>query len=361
MRLGLVFSTEVGLRTQYQNWRDRLADTGSQTTVDTRWIVIEWSQPGGWVERLPILSQGIKGRIRSQLELASGLRQGPFDVLLVAAPTVMTGKDRLLAGQPYAISIDCTPRQLHGFGDLYGKGPSRFALYEHYKERARRRLYQNAAALFPWSHWAAQSMIDDYGAVPERVHVIPPGVDLDRWHVPNRPAPDPGDIQLLFVGGDFYRKGGDLLLEWARTTRRKNWSLHIVTRDSVSSPCERVKVYTGLGPNDPALVVLYRQADVFVLPTRGDCYSLASIEAMAAGLPVVLSQTGGTADIICDGQTGYLIAPGDRAALSDRLESLLAAPERCRVMGAAARCDAEARYDVVANIDRILSVLAQLR
>ena len=116
----------------------------------------------------------------------------------------------------------------------------------------------------------------------------------------------------------FTVKGGDLLLEWADRTRLDGWQLDLVTRDSVRTSNPRVHVHQGLTPNSPGLRQLYAEASIFALPTRGDCYSIASVEAMAAGLPVILSEIGGTGDIIRDGETGFMIRPGDGAALAER-------------------------------------------
>ena len=75
---------------------------------------------------------------------------------------------------------------------------------------------------------------------------------------------------------------------------------------------------------------------------------------MAAGLPVLLGQVGGTGDIVRDGQTGYLLPPNDSDALIERMEFLLSAPAHVQAMGSAARQDAERRFDGEKNVGRIL-------
>ncbi|HEV2472464.1 MAG TPA: glycosyltransferase family 4 protein, partial [Chthonomonadales bacterium] len=284
------------------------------------------------------------------------LSHGPFDALFVAAGHVMHGRRKLLCRQPFFMTSDLTAKLLHSFGTLYGKTPSRLRPFENWKHEDRAWRYRNASALFPWSHWAAASMVEDYGAQPDRVHVIPPGVDLETWSFA-RGEQDNGAVNILFVGGDFYRKGGDMLLEWAAATSRKRWKMHLVTREKPGNLPPRVRIYNGLSSNDPRLMQLYRQADLFVLPTRGDCFSIASIEAMAAGLPVILSCTGGTRDIVRHGETGLLIPPGDRDALFDSMHYLLADGERMRQMGAAARRDAEQRFDGARNIRTTVEIM----
>jgi glycosyltransferase involved in cell wall biosynthesis len=366
--IGFVMSTEVGLRTQYLNWRAAL-ERGDMPVLP-EWIVIDWWHDNGLLERLPGLPRGAKYALRSRMELREGLARarasGPLDALFVAATPVFQGQAGLRRRQPYFVTADTTPRQLHAFGDLYGKAPSRFALVEAAKDRERRAIYQGAHALFPWSHWVAASMVQDYGADPARVFVAPPGVDVETWDVPDRyddPTRDPGHCHILFVGGDFQRKGGGLLLEWAKRTASRAWTLHLVTRDKVEAAHPSIHIYNGLSPNDPALVALYRQADLFALPTRGDCYSIAGIEAMASRLPLILGLTGGTGDVVKEGETGYLLDAGSPDALgelTDRLERLIAHPDLRRTMGEAARRDAEDRYDAHKNITRTVCRIREL-
>jgi glycosyltransferase involved in cell wall biosynthesis len=250
------------------------------------------------------------------------------------------------------MTFDVTPKQLHDFGPIYGKAPSRFRSLERFKHERRALAYRKCKLLFPWSRWAAQSAIDDYGAQPSRIHVIPPGVDIDRWNPGERfERPAKPVCDLLFVGGDFERKGGDLLLEWVLRSKRSDFVLHLVTRkrlDQFADP--RIRVYNDLMPNDSCLVKLYSTADIFVLPTRADCYSLAGIEAMASGLPVIVGQTGGTGDIIRHGETGLLIGTNDMESLGESLDRLIADFDLRRRIGMAAREDAVARYNGRRNI-----------
>ncbi len=352
LHIGFVMSTELGLRTQYLNWRQGLVDP--QISAD--WIVIDWWEPYGLFKPLGRKINSAITRTIANRHLQAGLKHGPFDALFLAGH-MLRSVHRALQAQPYFLALDTTTKQLSAFGALYGKEAFPVASVERHRHQARVQQYQHAAALFPWSHWCADSIIQDYGVEPDRVHVIPPGVDLDYWRCEKRTANSL--VHVLFVGGDFNRKGGGMLLEWAKTTEARNWRLHLVTRNPVPTNNDpRIQVYNGLNPNEEALRRLYQMADLFVLPTRGDCYSLAAVEAMAAGLPVIISRTGGTEDIIDEGRTGYVIdVPGD--ALKTRLEHLLAHPELRVAMGAAARVVAEQRYDVRENIRHTVEIMRQ--
>jgi glycosyltransferase involved in cell wall biosynthesis len=81
-----------------------------------------------------------------------------------------------------------------------------------------------------------------------------------------------------------------------------------------------------------------RAADVFVLTSRWEARALVVQEAMAAGLPVVVTRTGGLPDLV--GDTGCLVAVGDPSAVADRVDLLLTDPENRARRGAAARARA---------------------
>ena len=214
---------------------------------------------------------------------------------------------------------------------------------------------------FPWSSWAADVFTQDCGVPAGRVFPLNVGLDLELW--PFLPKPQtPARPQILFVGGDFVRKGGDLLLDVYRQHFAGRADLHLVTKQPPNDLLPGVSVYSDLGANDGRLRQLYEQADLFVLPTRADYSSIASMEAMATGRPVIATRTGGIPDIVRDGQTGFLIAPDDGAALADRMGRLLA--ER-RPAGADGRRRARGSSSATSTppcaCPRILSAMKQRR
>lgn len=133
------------------------------------------------------------------------------------------------------------------------------------------------------------------------------------------------------------------LLEWFRRSGKGRADLTLVTRSPVVEE-DGVRVVR-VDNNASALRDMMRAADLFVLPTRADCFPLAAMEAMASGLPVVLGEVGGTAEIIEHGVSGYLVPPGDRARLYWALDTLISSDGLQRDMGAAARDRAVARFD----------------
>jgi glycosyltransferase involved in cell wall biosynthesis len=191
-----------------------------------------------------------------------------------------------------------------------------------------------------------------------KVTVIPPGIDLARWQFERSgDSGRNGPIRLLFVGGDFRRKGGDILLQAFRKELKGRCELDIVTREEVeTSPGEGIRVHHGLTSNAPALLDLYANADMFVFPTLGDCLPIAVMEAMASGLPVVSTCVGAISEEVEDGRTGFLTPPGDAMKLAELVARLAGDRELRHAMGVAGRRAAEERFDGEKNYRQALAV-----
>jgi glycosyltransferase involved in cell wall biosynthesis len=182
--------------------------------------------------------------------------------------------------------------------------------------------------------------------------VIHPGIDLSTW--PRRAPVEPtGRFRLLFVGGDAQRKGLDTLIDAITADTVGPTELDVVTSTRDLPPplaarihgMSHVRLHDGLTPGSEELHELYRTADAFVLPTRLDLSSLASIEAMATGVPVVASDVGGLPDIVIGEVTGLVVSPGDVAGLAEAIERLRTdAALRARLVESA-RAHVEAHFD----------------
>ena len=141
------------------------------------------------------------------------------------------------------------------------------------------------------------------------------------------------------MGGDFPRKGGpDLLAAWRDARLAGNATLDLVTDWplSVEAIPAGVRLHRGIAPNTPEWTELWRQADLFVMPTRNEAFGMVFQEAGAAGLPVVATRINAIPEIVQDRSTGILVEPGDRGALIDAMQTLIASPELRYRMGSAA-------------------------
>ena len=254
---------------------------------------------------------------------------------------------------PILYTLDSTPRLLRGLGRHYEVAVTRSPMKRAVKDAVMRAFYRHVTLFNPWSEWAARSLRADYGVPESRIEVRPPGVDIGRWR-PAESRRKSGPIRLLFVGGDFERKGGDLLLDVYRNTLAGKVEIDLVTKAGLGDHGPHVRVHTGLSANDRRLVELYQQADIFVLPSRADCFSMAGMEAMASGLPVIICPVGGIAGMFEYGREGLYIEPDNGADLARAIHTLVDDPVRRRAMGANARALAEKRYDASANTKSLL-------
>jgi glycosyltransferase involved in cell wall biosynthesis len=175
-----------------------------------------------------------------------------------------------------------------------------------------RAISKSSHLIYP-SEWAANSAIRDYGAPPDKVHIIHIGPCLD-WIPPaavERPSTKRG-WNLLFVGRDWQRKGGDLAVAAMDHLAQSGLEAQL-TVVGCQPPKVRsnIRVFPYLNKNrtEDARVLekLYGEADFLILPTRADCSSVVVSEANAFGVPVIATQTGGLPSLIREGMNGYLL------------------------------------------------------
>jgi glycosyltransferase involved in cell wall biosynthesis len=251
--------------------------------------------------------------------------------------------------------MDVTPIQHDDCYGAFGHPVDRNPCIREYKYRKTCQVYQRAVRLLPFSNWVKDSLVLDYQVDPQRIEVIPPGVDLGQWrpdHQSHR-----GPVRILFVGGDFYRKGGDTLLAAFRRLPPGLAELILVTKSTLPAE-EGITIFSHLRPNTPELISLYQAADIFVLPTRAEGFGIAAVEASAAGLPVISTRVGAIAEIVVEGETGFVIPPDDPHALAQILLRLVENPDLRFRLGQAGRRHAEAHFDGVKNAARTAHCLA---
>jgi glycosyltransferase involved in cell wall biosynthesis len=210
----------------------------------------------------------------------------------------------------------------------------------------------------PFSGWVAD-ILTECGAPPERVYPVHVGLDLDLWTPgTRRPERDGERVKLLFVGADFERKGGALLLEVFKARFQDRAELHLVTRHAPPSPPPHVHVHRDFEPNDPRFIELYSQADMLVVPSTADLGPLwVFMEAMAMRLPVIGTDTGANTELLRHGQTGFLVRIGDGEDLAGAIETLVRNPALRREMGERGRELIEAKYDARTNVPLILRAM----
>ncbi len=226
-------------------------------------------------------------------------------------------------------------------------------------------------------------LIEFYHADPQRIAVIPPGVDVRRFHpieirLARQAIQAPPCARLiLFVGRIEPLKGIDTLLRAIalcvkdRVVCADQLSVAIIGGNPAgndNAEMERLKalrealdlrdMVTFLGAREQdTLNYYYSAADVVVMPSHYESFGMVALEAMACGTPVVASDVGGLSYLVQDGVTGFRVPNGDPVALSNALEKIVLNPElRARLSHQAVEYAQQYSWERIA--DRILQVYA---
>lgn len=211
------------------------------------------------------------------------------------------------------------------------------------------RVLANAATV------AAQAACAD-GVPPERIAIVPNGLDLPRFDAraaapPDDPPPAPGGAPTVVTVARLTHpvKGHDDLLVAAARVRRALPAVRFLLVGDGPRRAELERAAAGLGVADvvtflgrrrdvPALLA---RADLVCHPARAEGLPNAVIEAMAAGRPIVATAAGGVPELIRDGEHGRLVPVGDADALADAMLATLGDRARAAAMGRAARAHVE--------------------
>ena len=225
-----------------------------------------------------------------------------------------------------------------------------------------RQVFENAAAVIAlsssWKDWIERSF------PAAKVSVIPNPVAI--------PAPTdwsqrvPGVVLSLGRIGE--RKGSyDLLSALAAAPAAERWTLRMGGDGELEAFKAKAQA---LGVSDRAQLLGWvrgddkarhlREAWIYTLPSYNEGLPMSVLEAMAAGLPIVSTPIGGIPDAVTDGVEGFLVTPGDTAALGERLHRLCADTELARKMGAAARARAIQHFSIEAIGPRLEAVYARM-
>lgn len=177
-----------------------------------------------------------------------------------------------------------------------------------------------ASVAFYASEWAARSAVDDHGADPARVEVMPFGANMPIHHereavaeLVRRRATD--SCRLLFVGVDWARKGGDRAVEIARVLidRGLPTELHVVGCKPPAElpPWVQVHGFVDKVTESGAAFLqrLYELTHVLVHPATAECFGVVFCEAAAHGVLSAASSVGGIPSAVRDGITGALFDP----------------------------------------------------
>ncbi len=263
---------------------------------------------------------------------------------------------------------ECTPHHGRLVVKAYGSDidpppdapPPKPALVE-----ARRALLRRAGAVVVSGRWFRLKVAEFAGLSPERVTVVPNGVDLRLFKPQERPKrshPTVGffkGFQPVYGPMDLIEAAGHVL------RRRSEVRFELVGAGPLRDACQQRAVELGIDhairwvgrrPQE-ALPRLMTGWDVVTIPSRKESFCVSALEAAAMQLPVVATRVGGLPETVVDGRTGLLVEPGSPAALGDAVLELLADPDRRRSMGVEGRRRAVEHFDWERCVDSWLTLL----
>ncbi len=236
--------------------------------------------------------------------------------------------------------------------------------------RLRRRALEHATLVLAPSRATAEHLVSVQGVAPERVRVLPWGLDPDfetkvsGSSLAALPKEFPSGRVILTVGrwlATERYKGMDtlvqalprLLLRWpdlqlamVGSGDDREWLVNIARDSGVQ---RHVHFLSEVSYGE--LSACYAAAELFALPSRGEGFGFVYLEAMARGKPVIGGAHGGAPEVIQDGVTGYLVQHGDTVQLATSIDALLSNPELARQMGERGRerVEKEFRFPVFAK------------
>lgn len=198
------------------------------------------------------------------------------------------------------------------------------------QERLQTVEHDNAHSIVVGSRFVANSLLEN-DVDPSKIVLNPYGVDWPRFSPPLTTPTSPRNrpFRFLFVGSVIARKGVPLLLEAWRAAHTHDAELLIAGRippdvAALLAPQPGMRLLGQVSCE--AMPSLYAEADVLVLPTYFEGFSLTILEAIAAGLAVITTPNSGAEDLLADQRLGCLIPTGQIDALVAALEASLQAP-----------------------------------
>jgi glycosyltransferase involved in cell wall biosynthesis len=201
--------------------------------------------------------------------------------------------------------------------------------YQISDERTVRQAYkrqkgaiENSDLMIYSSEWAAQSAIEDYGADPDKVKVVPFGanIECDRTQsdieaMIKKRIDSPGTCNLLFTGVDWRRKGGEKAVAVAMKLHEKGIPVRldvVGVREPLDLPPLAINhgfISKSTEEGREKIDALYARAHFFILPTEAEALGLVFGEASSFGVPSLATDTGGVGSAVRDGVNGMKFAP----------------------------------------------------
>jgi glycosyltransferase involved in cell wall biosynthesis len=246
------------------------------------------------------------------------LGRGILAIQRLGVPLVTTIHHPITVDRRVELAAATTPRQRARVRKWYG-----FL-------RMQRRVARRLRHIVTVSRNSAAEIVRDFGVAADRIRVIPVGVDPEMFRTDGQPRVR-GQI-VAVASADTPIKGVPVLLEALAKLRTTHDDAHLLLVTKPSGPTERLISELGLDEavrvasdlDQEQVAVVLASAEVAVVPSLYEGFSLPAIEAMACGTPLVATRTGALPEVVgVDGAAGLLVPPGDADTLAAALKRLL--------------------------------------
>jgi len=198
------------------------------------------------------------------------------------------------------------------------------------------RIFRRLDYIFTFSEWLRQSFINEYNIKPDKVFTVGAGANIPIPETNNKQEFDGRTI--LFIGIDFERKGGKILLEAFRKVKAELSDARlIIIGPNLKDLPDGVECLGYISKNSPEglrkLKQAYSDASVFTMPSLYEPFGVVFLEAMAHGLPCIGADNCAMPEIIDHEKTGFLVPARDPECLANRIIELLKDVELAKAMG----------------------------
>lgn len=346
----------IGLRSQGSLY-DMCREKGFETVVFKHYVMGQWiDKVGGGLRENPLKRAGkALSNELTGLRMRRWLKANGIDLVHINALTNgLYASAALASGLPVVWHMRefmeedigqcfCRPEKAYG---LIGRADRLIAVSKGVAEKFRPLIGKDIAAVYN-------------GIDVERFHVerdILSGPTV-RICISGRVARGKGQDQLVAAAVKLAKRGHkDIKIQIIGDVRNEEF-LSELKKEIADAHAGKMFEFTGFTSE---IEKYYHENDIVCVCSHREAFGRVTVEAMAAGALVIGADTGGTKEIIKDGETGILYNEGDSDDLADKIEAALKDPERARVIAKAGHSDAIERFTVERNALEVMSIYAEL-
>jgi len=235
-----------------------------------------------------------------------------FEILLINGYEIAQGVKDIIRQYPTILALDATPILAHELLQKITKDKAlclRSQIAKFFMGHLFRNVFSNVDWFMPCGRWCGDAIAKSYHISPSNMTIIYCPIHLDTFKPSLNNSGRP--FTVLFIGNDFLRKGGDLLLRiYKKFLYKENIRLKIVSSDSClsrdfSELAEGVEILKDL--SEKQIINVFQSADLFVLPTIKEYLGNVIAESLSVGVPVITRDVGSLKEMVKDGFNGILM------------------------------------------------------